>query len=40
MAGNSGKNHRDGAVKNRTQFKALNGNYGDQSTITPGILQS
>lgn len=25
MAGNTGKNHRDGAVKNRTQFKAPNG---------------
>ncbi|WP_192824911.1 hypothetical protein [Peribacillus frigoritolerans] len=34
MAGNSGKNHRDGAVKNRTQFKAPNGNYVKRDATT------
>lgn len=31
MAGNTGKNHHDRAVKNRTQFKAPNGKELNQS---------
>ncbi|MFY0781082.1 hypothetical protein AB1K18_12435 [Peribacillus simplex] len=34
MAGNTGKNHRDGAVKNRTQFKSSNGNYVKRDATT------
>lgn len=33
MAGNSG-NHRDGAVKNRSQFQGPNGNYIKRDTET------
>lgn len=33
MAGNSG-NHRDGAVKDRSQFKAPNGNHVKRDTKT------
>lgn len=33
MAGNTGKNHRDRAVKNRTQFKAPNGKELNQSEV-------
>ncbi|UZD49130.1 hypothetical protein [Peribacillus frigoritolerans] len=38
MAGNTGKNHRDGAVKNRTQFKAPNGNYVKRAAATGRIM--
>lgn len=33
MAGNTGKNHRDGTVKNRTLFKAANGKELNQSEV-------
>jgi hypothetical protein len=33
MAGDTGKNHRDGAVKNRTQFKAPNGKELNQLEV-------
>lgn len=33
MAGNAG-DHRDGAVKNRSQFKGPNGNYIKRDTET------
>ncbi|MCU9614094.1 hypothetical protein OEV98_11035 [Caldibacillus lycopersici] len=32
MAGNTGKNHRDGAVKGRSQLKGPNGNYIKRNT--------
>lgn len=34
LAGNTGKNHRDGAKKNRTQFKAPSGNYVKRDAAT------
>jgi len=34
MAGNTGKNHRDGAVKDRSQFQAPNGNWVKRDTTT------
>lgn len=37
MAGNSG-NHRDGAVKGRSQFKTPSGNYAKRDTATGRIM--
>lgn len=34
MAGNTGENHRDGAVKDRSQFQHKNGNYVKRDTTT------
>jgi hypothetical protein len=34
MAGNTGRNHRDGAVKGRSQFQAPNGNWVKRDTET------
>lgn len=34
MAGNTGKNHRDGALKNRSQFQHPNGNHIKRDTTT------
>ncbi|MDM5314353.1 hypothetical protein ABKP09_24225 [Peribacillus frigoritolerans] len=38
MAGNTGKNHRDGAVKYRTQLKAPTGNYVKRDVATGRIM--
>jgi hypothetical protein len=38
MAGNSSKNHRHGAVKYRTQFKAPTGNYVKRDAATGRIM--
>lgn len=34
MAGNTGKNHRDGAVKGRSQFQHPNGNFVKRDSTT------
>jgi len=38
MAGNTGKGHRDGAVKDRSQFKTPSGNWAKRDADTKRIM--
>ncbi|MDA8234672.1 MAG: hypothetical protein M0Z31_07750 [Clostridia bacterium] len=38
MAGNTGNNHRDGAIKDRSQFKAPSGNWAKRDSDTGRIM--
>lgn len=38
MAGNTGKGHRDGAVKDRSQFQTPSGNWAKRDADTGKIM--